>query len=86
MSSLYPSPPKPEWAAPCNGCGVCCLAQTCWVGQSVFEIGEHDRCPALAWVGGKFRCRVIEMSPFMAFRLGAGIGCDSNAPAGTVAG
>lgn len=46
---LHPgAPPKPCLGAPCNGCGVCCTAETCPLGRLVF-LKVRGPCPALEW-------------------------------------
>lgn len=42
------APPKPPLGAPCNGCGVCCLAEPCPVGIVVSR-RRHGACAALRW-------------------------------------
>lgn len=42
------APAKPEIGAPCNGCGVCCAAETCPVGIVLF-LQRRGPCPALVW-------------------------------------
>lgn len=46
---LHPlSPAKPDYAAPCNGCGVCCALEPCPVAQ-VFLLQRSGKCRALLW-------------------------------------
>ena len=46
---LHPlAPPKPAYAARCNGCGVCCAAEPCPVAY-VFLFQFRGRCRALLW-------------------------------------
>ncbi|MDB5846838.1 MAG: hypothetical protein JWP29_590 [Rhodoferax sp.] len=55
---IHPSaPPKPEFGAPCNGCGVCCLAEPCPVGV-LYSRRRHGACDALRWDEplGLYRC------------------------------
>jgi hypothetical protein len=53
-------PPKPAWGAPCNGCGVCCSAETCPIALAVVPRTEEDAvCPALEWDGGRAWCGLI---------------------------
>jgi hypothetical protein len=42
------APAKPPEGAPCNGCGVCCLAEPCPVGMLVSR-KRHGACDALVW-------------------------------------
>ncbi len=42
------APAKPALGAPCNGCGVCCLAEPCPVGVIVSR-RRHGACKALVW-------------------------------------
>lgn len=42
------APLKPALGAPCNGCGVCCLAEPCPVGVIVSR-RRHEACKALVW-------------------------------------
>jgi len=43
------APPKPALGAPCNGCGVCCLAEPCPVGMLVSG-KRRGACDALVWL------------------------------------
>ncbi len=48
------APPKPALGAPCNGCGVCCLAEPCPVG--ILVSGRRTgACAALRWDDGQAR-------------------------------
>jgi hypothetical protein len=40
--------PKPALGAPCNGCGVCCLAEPCPLGM-VLSRKRSGACHALQW-------------------------------------
>ena len=42
------APAKPDYKAPCNGCGVCCAAEPCPVAH-VFLFQRKGRCRALLW-------------------------------------
>ncbi len=42
------APAKPALGEPCNGCGVCCLAEPCPVGVIVSR-QRHGACKALVW-------------------------------------
>ena len=59
------APPKPAPGAPCNGCGVCCAAETCPLGLLLFR-RRRGPCPALSWHGetgaGRYRCGLL-MAP-----------------------
>ncbi len=54
------APPKPALGAPCNGCGVCCLAEPCPLGQ-VISRKCSGACDALRWdaVQRLYRCGVL---------------------------
>jgi hypothetical protein len=54
------APAKPAWAAPCNGCGVCCAYAPCPVGVLVSK-RRTGACAALQWVDGesRYRCGVL---------------------------
>ncbi|HEX5801579.1 MAG TPA: hypothetical protein VFY24_01035 [Azospira sp.] len=56
------APPKPAFGAACNGCGVCCAAETCPLGLIVFR-RRRGPCPALEWHGetadGRYRCGLL---------------------------
>lgn len=58
---IQPSAPrKPAVAQPCNGCGVCCLAQPCPLGI-VLTKARHGACAALRWQDGasRYACGAI---------------------------
>jgi hypothetical protein len=58
---IHPAaPPQPPEGAPCNGCGVCCLAEPCPLGQ-VLSRQRHGACHALRWddAQGLYRCGAI---------------------------
>jgi len=48
------APPKPPEGAPCNGCGVCCLAEPCPVGMLVSR-KRHGACVLLRWSDAQVR-------------------------------
>ncbi|KQM80429.1 hypothetical protein [Xylophilus sp. Leaf220] len=48
------APPKPALGAPCNGCGICCLAEPCPVGMLVSG-RRTGACAALRWDDGQAR-------------------------------
>lgn len=54
------APPKPALGTPCNGCGVCCLAEPCPLGQ-VISRKRSGACDALRWDAAQtlYRCGVL---------------------------
>ncbi len=87
------APLKPVEGKPCNGCGVCCLAEPCPVGM-VISRKILGSCSALQWVADerRYRCGLLA-SPAAHFRwkwlsrigmpwarrmISAGSGCDSS--------
>jgi hypothetical protein len=48
------APAKPELGQPCNGCGVCCAAETCPAARILF-LQASGPCPALQWHDKKAR-------------------------------
>ena len=85
------APSKPAEGAPCNGCGVCCLAQPCPVGVLVSG-RRQGACAALVWSAGERRylCGMLSapqrhlgvIGPWLrgAMRrwIAAGAGCDAS--------
>ncbi len=58
---IHPAAPaQPALGAPCNGCGVCCLAEPCPLGQ-VLSRKRHGACDALRWDDAQavYRCGAI---------------------------
>jgi hypothetical protein len=57
------APPKPAVGAPCNGCGVCCLAEPCPVGVIVSR-RRRGACRALVWSDevGRYRCGLLQVA------------------------
>lgn len=53
------APAKPAVGAPCNGCGVCCAAETCPAGRLRF-LQRRGPCPALEWHGDRYRCGLLQ--------------------------
>ena len=55
------APAKPPEDAPCNGCGVCCLAEPCPVGV-LLSRKRHGACDALAWNDAlqMYRCQAVD--------------------------
>lgn len=88
------APHKPAPGAACNGCGVCCAAETCPAGRLIFRrrIGP---CPALEWETDRYRCGLIShpaqylprfperaeggIARLFARWISTGSGCDSTA-------
>lgn len=54
------APSKPLVGAPCNGCGVCCLAEPCPLGM-VLSRRRVGACLALRWsaTAQQYRCGAI---------------------------
>ena len=54
------APVKPAWGQACNGCGVCCLAEPCPLGQLI-SAKRHGACDALRWDEdqARYRCGVV---------------------------
>ena len=88
------APAKPPEGAPCNGCGVCCLAEPCPVGMLVSR-KRRGACVALVWseVAGRYHCGLmlaaggdaVAAGPLQALALrwvrrliSAGSGCDAS--------
>lgn len=86
------APPKPPLGAPCNGCGVCCLAEPCPVGIVVSR-RRHGACVALRWSATerRYHCGMLAAGPgsgriaalfarpwrrLIARWISAGSGCD----------
>jgi hypothetical protein len=58
---IHPAaPPQPAEGTPCNGCGVCCLAEPCPLGQ-VISRKRVGACDALRWdhTQSLYRCGAI---------------------------
>jgi hypothetical protein len=87
---IHPAAPrKPAEGQPCNGCGVCCLAEPCPVGM-VISRKRVGACTALQWheAEGRYRCGLL-MRParwpwqrlaraWAARVISAGSGCDAS--------
>lgn len=61
------APAKPPVGAPCNGCGVCCAAETCPAGRIRF-LRQRGPCPALEWHGTRYQCGLL-LHPDRYFRF-----------------
>jgi len=82
--------PKPLYGDPCNGCGVCCIAEQCCISLAIF--GEAEICPALEQAGRSMACGLVRntadyvpeigawggktLTETFALMVGAGAGCD----------
>lgn len=54
------APSKPARGAPCNGCGLCCLAEPCPLGM-VLSRRRRGACVALRWSAesGRYLCGAV---------------------------
>lgn len=88
------APAKPAAGAPCNGCGLCCLAEPCPLGMLVSR-RRKGACAALRWdeAARQYRCGVLmdagraaasgrwsgRLRLALARRwIAAGVGCDAD--------
>lgn len=79
------APPKPALGEPCNGCGVCCLAEPCPVGILV-SAKLQGACRALAWSdeAARYHCSLLTrpglrwLRPLLRRWIAAGSGCDAS--------
>jgi len=58
---IHPQAPlKPQEGQPCNGCGICCLAEPCPVGMLVSG-RRHGACRAVQWSdeGQRYVCGML---------------------------
>lgn len=72
---------KPAHGAPCNRCGVCCIATLCELGEHLFK-KRAGPCPALVHNSEGYACGVVqetsgEMREAALHLIGAAIGCDA---------
>lgn len=77
------APSKPPEGAPCNGCGLCCLAEPCPLGM-VLSRKRVGACVALRWDAEQrlYRCGALTgtrgVLRWLARRwIAAGVGCDA---------
>ena len=84
------APLKPPEGKPCNGCGVCCLAEPCPVGMLVSR-RTRGPCAVLRWNASerRYRCGLLgaaapaswlgrAASAWARRMISAGSGCDSS--------
>jgi hypothetical protein len=86
------APQKPEFGAPCNGCGVCCASEPCPLGV-LLSWRRRGRCRLLRHepAHSLYRCGLMPaaraawprpvLGALVARWIGAGLGCDSSAEA-----
>ena len=57
------APAKPALGEPCNGCGLCCLAEPCPLGM-VLSLRWRGACRMLRWEAAaqRYRCGAIVAS------------------------
>lgn len=74
---------KPRHGAPCNGCGLCCVATKCDLGKHLFG-DSQGACPALVRTGAHtYGCGVVMYVDDPGLReaakllLRVGEGCDA---------
>jgi hypothetical protein len=55
------APAKPAVSEPCNGCGVCCAAETCPVARLLL-LQWRGPCRALTWddAVARYRCGLVD--------------------------
>ena len=82
------APAKPPLGAPCNGCGLCCLAEPCPLGV-LLSRSRSGPCKALQWQEAErqYRCGalgqaqasrgLVRLKSWIVRRwIAAGVGCD----------
>lgn len=60
-----------QFTNPCTRCGMCCISETCKIGQDFYSIGKHTRCPALSFDDRIASCAFAEIG----LMPGIGVGC-----------
>lgn len=75
------APAKPRVGAACNGCGLCCLAEPCPLGQ-LLSRRRMGRCHALRWDAAQnaYRCGAM-VAPREVALLALPVGAQWLAPA-----
>lgn len=73
---------KPPHGAPCNRCGLCCMATLCPLAAHVFGDDRPGPCPALVKADDGFACGLTKHGTAKGREaatvlIGAGIGCDA---------
>jgi len=75
---------KPAHGAPCNNCGLCCLATRCELAMHVFALPRLGACPALVQIASQsFACGLVlnaeteEKRAAALLVIGSGDGCDA---------
>ena len=71
-----------SWGDPCKRCGFCCSNEVCEPGRVVYKT-DITPCPGLKFDGEKHSCELVEIvdeeqRAFFLFRMGIGVGCDSD--------
>jgi hypothetical protein len=77
---------KPAYGSPCNGCGLCCRLEVCYIGKQAFGEEQAAPCPALMSDGKRYYCGFViaeetselRATPIIANALGIGKGCDAD--------
>jgi hypothetical protein len=77
------APAKPAMGAPCNGCGLCCLAEPCPLGMWVSR-RRSGACKALQWNASaqQYRCGMV-VDPRFRAGLEKALGRGTDRPVGT---
>lgn len=89
MDAIYVPPfdimRKPKLGEACNGCGLCCAMEVCYLGREAFGLKKYETpCPAMVFSDNKVRCGLVvaeksaELSPILHNALGIGRGCDAD--------
>ena len=86
---------RPEFGAPCNGCGHCCQTKACELSITFLK-SSVTPCVALEEEGGKYWCGLLRtpekymkipegiavsiIKAYATMKLRIGDGCDDNSP------